>query len=130
MPLNSVIVSKYSLASILIVSALATAGNAGISNQPYKYGNGSPGSDGQAGKLSDVATGGAGGSNAGDGGDSGGVNLGRVNASKARDGETDVAAGHGPGGDNGYAIITNQGSAPAVTGNAILGRTVTSTNPT
>ena len=106
------------------------AGNAGISNEPYKYGNGSAGSDGEAGKLSDVATGGAGGSSAGDGGDSGGINLGRVNDSKASDGETDVAAGHGTGGDNGYAIITNQGSAPAVTGNAILGRTVTSTNPT
>ena len=37
----------------------------------------------------------------------------------------------GTGGDNGYAIITNQGSAPSVTGaGSITGRTLTSTNPT
>ena len=39
--------------------------------------------------------------------------------------------GHGTGGNNGYAIITNQGSAPSITGGGSLtGRTITSTNPT
>ena len=37
----------------------------------------------------------------------------------------------GTGGNNGYAIITNQGSAPSITGGgSFTGRTITSTNPT
>ena len=41
------------------------------------------------------------------------------------------AASPGTGGNNGYAIITNQGSAPSLSGGGTLtGRTITSTNPT
>ena len=37
----------------------------------------------------------------------------------------------GTGGNNGFAIITNQGSAPSITGGgSFTGRTLTSTNPT
>ena len=95
------------------------------------FGGGTNGDDGELGKLSNVATGGAGGNYGGDGGDSGGVNLGRVNDTKASDGEVDNSTGgHGTGGDNGYAIVTNQGSPPTLTGNSVAGRVVTSTNPT
>ena len=95
------------------------------------FGGGTNGDDGELGKLTNVATGGAGGNYGGDGGDSGGVNLGRVNDTKASDGEVDNSTGgHGTGGDNGYAIVTNQGSPPTLTGNSVAGRVVTSTNPT
>ena len=95
------------------------------------FGGGTNGDDGELGKLSNVATGGAGGNYGGDGGDSGGVDLGRVNDTKASDGEEDDdTGGHGIGGDNGYAIVTNQGSPPTLTGNSVQGRVVTSTNPT
>ena len=41
------------------------------------------------------------------------------------------SANGGIGGSNGYAIITNQGSAPSLSGGGSLtGRTITSTNPT
>ena len=97
----------------------------------HAFGGGTNGDDGELGKLSNVATGGAGGNYGGDGGDSGGVNLGRVNDTKASDGEVDNSTGgHGTGGDNGYAIVTNQGSPPTLTGNSVAGRVVTSTNPT
>ena len=106
------------------------AGAAGICPD-NAFGGGTNGDDGELGKLTNVATGGAGGNYGGDGGDSGGVNLGRVNDTKASDGEVDNSTGgHGTGGDNGYAIVTNQGSPPTLTGNSVAGRVVTSTNPT
>ena len=79
--------------------------------------------------MSGQATGGAGGNYGGDGGDSSPVNN---SATKGDDGEVDNnTGGHGTGGNNGYAIITNQGSAPSITGGgSITGRTITSTNPT
>ena len=105
------------------------AGNAGGVSTPLSQGGGSAGSAGQAGSLSGQATGGAGGSEAGAGGDSSPVNN---SATKADNGATaSGAASPGTGGNNGYAIITNQGSAPSLTGGGSLtGRTITSTNPT
>ena len=105
------------------------AGSAGGVSTPLSQGGGSAGSAGQAGSLSGQATGGAGGSEAGAGGDSSPVNN---SASKADDGATaSGAASPGTGGNNGYAIITNQGSAPSLSGGGTLtGRTITSTNPT
>ena len=105
------------------------AGDAGGVSTPLSIGGGSAGSAGQAGSLSGQATGGAGGSEAAAGGNSSPVNN---SATKADDGGTaSGAASPGTGGNNGYAIITNQGSAPSLTGGGTLtGRTVTSTNPT
>ena len=105
------------------------AGDAGGVSEPLEVGGGSAGSAGGAGSLSGQAIGGAGGSEAAKGGDSSPVNN---SATKAEDGETvSGAADPGTGGDNGYAIITNQGSAPSLTGGGSLtGRTITSTNPT
>ena len=104
------------------------AGNAGISPQ-NAFGGGTNGSDGGAGSLSGVAIGGVGGNYAADGGDSSAVNN---SATKGDDGEVDTSTGgHGTGGNNGYAIVTNQGSTPSLTGGgSFTGRTVTSTNPT
>ena len=105
------------------------AGDAGGVQTPLVQGGGSAGSAGQAGSLSGQATGGGGGTEAGDGGDSSPVNN---TATKAENGtQPSGAASGGTGGDNGYAIITNQGSAPSLTGGGSLtGRTITSTNPT
>ena len=105
------------------------AGNAGGVSTPLAQGGGTAGSAGGAGTLSGQATGGAGGTEAGDGGDSSPVNN---TATKANDGDTaSGAASPGTGGSNGFAIITNQGSAPSLTGGGSLtGRTITSTNPT
>ena len=105
------------------------AGNAGGVSTPLAVGGGSAGSSGQAGSLSGQATGGAGGSEAGAGGNSSPVNN---SATKADNGATaSGAASPGTGGNNGYAIITNQGSAPSLSGGGTLtGRTITSTNPT
>ena len=104
------------------------AGDAGGVQTPLAVGGGSAGSAGGAGSLSGQATGGAGGSEAGDGGNASAVNN---SATKADDGTSPSgAAGGGTGGNNGYAIITNQGSAPSVTGNSATGRIITSTNPT
>ena len=104
------------------------AGSAGGVSTPLSAGGGSAGSAGQAGSLSGQASGGAGGSEAAEGGDSSLVNN---SATKADDGGTaSGAASPGTGGNNGYAIITNQGSAPSVTGNSAIGRIATSTNPT
>ena len=105
------------------------AGSAGGVSTPLSQGGGSAGSAGQAGSLSGQASGGAGGSEAGAGGNSSPVNN---SATKADNGATaSGAASPGTGGNNGFAIITNQGSAPSVTGGgSITGRTVTSTNPT
>ena len=94
-------------------------------------GSGSKGNAGGEGTETTSGTGGAGGTDAGDGGDGGVVNN---TSTKAEDGGLINDAGEyqgGTGGDNGYAIITNQGSAPSVTGGGSLtGRTLTSTNPT
>ena len=105
------------------------AGSAGGVSTPLSQGGGSAGSAGQAGSLSGQATGGAGGSEAGAGGDSGAVNN---SSTKANDGEQPSGGAEGgTGGNNGYAIITNQGSAPSLSGGGTLtGRTITSTNPT
>ena len=104
------------------------AGAAGICPD-NAFGGGTNGDDGGAGTLSGQATGGAGGNYGGDGGDSSPVNN---SATKGDDGEVDNSTGgHGTGGSNGYAIITNQGSAPSITGGgSFTGRTITSTNPT
>ena len=105
------------------------AGSAGGVSTPLSQGGGSAGSAGQAGSLSGQATGGAGGSEAAAGGNSSPVNN---TATKGDDGGTaSGAASPGTGGSNGYAIITNQGSAPSVSGGgSVTGRTITSTNPT
>ena len=105
------------------------AGSAGGVSAPLAVGGGSAGSAGQAGSLSGQATGGAGGSEAGAGGNSSPVNN---SATKADNGATaSGAASPGTGGNNGYAIITNQGSAPSLSGGGtLIGRTITSTNPT
>ena len=104
------------------------AGAAGGVQTPLAVGGGTAGSAGAAGSLSGQATGGAGGSEAGDGGNSSPVNN---SATKADNGTSPSgAAAEGTGGNNGYAIITNQGSAPSVTGNSATGRIITSTNPT
>ena len=104
------------------------AGAAGICPD-NAFGGGTNGDDGGAGTLSGQASGGAGGNYGGDGGDSSPVNN---SATKGDDGEVDNSTGgHGTGGSNGYAIITNQGSTPSITGGgSITGRTITSTNPT
>ena len=109
------------------------AGAGGGVQTPLAVGGGSAGSGGAAGSLSNLVsgagTGGLGGSEAGNGGNASAVNN---SASKADDGASPSgAAAGGTGGNNGFAIITNQGSAPSVTGGgSITGRTVTSTNPT
>ena len=104
------------------------AGDGGVSPQ-NAFGGGTNGNNGQAGSLSGQASGGAGGNYAADGGDSSPVNN---SATKGDDGEVDNSTGgHGTGGSNGYAIVTNQGSAPSISGGgSIIGRTATSTNPT
>ena len=109
------------------------AGDAGGVQTPLAVGGGSAGSAGQTGSLSGQATGGAGGSEAGTGGNSSPVNN---TATKADNGGvysvdgSQQSANGGIGGSNGYAIITNQGSAPSLSGGGVTGRTITSTNPT
>ncbi len=108
-------------------------GLAGGVQSPLSVGGGSAGSGGANGNLSFVSPGGAGGSEAGNGGNSGGINQpGGANNVKANDGgQPSGAAAGGIGGSNGFAIITNQGSAPSLSGGGTLtGRTITSTNPT
>ena len=108
------------------------AGDAGGVQTPLNVGGGSAGSDGEAGKLSNVATGGAGGTEAGNGGDSGGINQsGGATFHQASDGGTPSgAASGGQGGSNGFALITNQSSLPSLTGNAVVGISTASLNPT
>ena len=110
------------------------AGAGGGVQTPLAVGGGSAGSGGAAGSLNGQSPGGAGGSEAGTGGNSSPVNN---TATKADNGGvysvdgTQQSANGGIGGNNGFAIITNQGSAPSVTGGgSITGRIVTSTNPT
>ena len=114
------------------------AGVGGGVQTPLSAGGGSAGSAGAAGSLSNLVsgagTGGAGGSEAGDGGNASAVNNSATKADNGGvhlDGNGDQqSANGGIGGNNGYAIITNQGSAPSVTGNSATGRIITSTNPT
>ena len=105
------------------------AGAGGGVQTPLAVGGGSAGSGGAAGSLSGQSPGGAGGSEAGNGGNSSPVNN---SASKADDGASPSgASAGGTGGNNGFAIITNQGSAPSLSGGgSVTGRTITSTNPT
>ena len=104
------------------------AGAGGVSPQ-NAFGGGTNGSDGAAGSLSGQSPGGLGGNYAANGGNSSPVNN---SATKGDDGEVDnTTGGHGLGGSNGFAIITNQGSSPSITGGgSITGRTITSVNPT
>ena len=108
------------------------AGDGGVVQTPLSAGGGTAGSDGEAGKLSNVATGGAGGTEAGNGGDSGGINQsGGATFHQASDGGTPSgAASGGQGGSNGFALITNQSSLPSLTGNAVVGISTASLNPT
>ena len=89
------------------------------------YGGGSNGSDG--GDGTDQASGarGAGGNDAGRGGDGQTVNN---SSTKGSDGVSSGGSG-GTGGNGGYAIMTSQGSLPTITGNAVIGRTITNSNP-
>ena len=110
---------------------LVTHGGAGYPNgnggdsPTGAYGGGSNGSDG--GDGTDQASGarGAGGNDAGRGGDGQTVNN---SSTKAQDGQSTGGTG-GTGGNGGYAIITSQGSLPTFTGNAVIGRTITNSNP-
>lgn len=86
--------------------------------------NGSAGSD--AVDSIDGGDGGAGGTNAGAGGKGGGQNVsGQDSAEFAPSG----ANNGGTGGRNGFAIISTGGSAPTITGNAVVGRILTSATP-
>ena len=89
------------------------------------FGGGSNGSDGANGSNEASGGGGAGGASAGAGGAGGAVN----NSSTA--GSNGAAGGPagGTGGNNGYAIVTLENSLPSISGNAVIGRTITSTSP-
>ena len=90
--------------------------------------NGSAGDD--AVDSIDGGDGGAGGTNAGAGGNGGGQNIsGQDSAANAPSGGTTKYSG-GTGGQNGYAIISTGNSAPTITGNAVVGRILTSATPT
>ena len=115
----------------------ASSGGGGGGGAGYPNGNGgSPGTGQQndgttgsaGGDATDTVSGsrGAGGLEAGFGGDGGSGPS--ASASKAEDGQNAGGSG-GTGGNNGYAIITSQGSLPTITGNAVIGRTITSSNP-
>ena len=114
----------------------ASTGGGGGAGAGYPNGvGGNPGSgqqnDGTTGSAggngTDQASGarGAGGSEAGYGGKGGVVNN---SSTKGEDGQTTGGPG-GTAGNNGYAIMTAHGSLPTITGNAVIGRTITSSNP-
>ena len=109
------------------------AGNAGLCPDDA-YGKGTDGTDGAAGTLSGYASGGTGGNYGGDGGSSGFPNNTDTKADNGDDAVNSkgkVYGEGGTGGDNGYAIITNQSSAPSISGGGTLkGRTLLSTTPT
>ena len=90
------------------------------------YGSGSNGSDGGNGSNESSGSGGGGGNSAGNGGAGGVVN----NSSNGGSYGTGISHLCGDGGSNGYAIMTSQGSLPSISGNAVVGRTVTNTTPT
>ena len=106
------------------------AGNAGKCPDDA-FGKGTNGDDGAAGTLSGYASGGTGGNYGGDGGSSGFPNNTDTKADNGDDASGKKSGDGGTGGDNGYAIITNQSSAPSISGGGtVKGRTLTSTNPT
>ena len=105
------------------------AGNAGLCPDDA-FGKGTNGADGAAGTLSGYASGGTGGNYGGDGGSSSPVNNTKTKAFDGDDAAGKNSGDGGTGGNNGYAIITNQSSAPSISGNSVTGRTLTSTNPT
>ena len=106
------------------------AGNAGLCTDDA-YGKGTDGTDGGAGTLSGKASGGTGGNYGGDGGSSSPVNNFSTKADDGDDAGGKKSGDGGTGGGNGYAIITNQSSAPSISGGGtVKGRTLTSTAPT
>ena len=106
------------------------AGNAGKCPDDA-FGKGTNGDDGAAGTLSGYASGGTGGNYGGDGGSSGFPNNTDTKADDGDDAGGKKSGDGGTGGGNGYAIITNQSSAPSISGGGTLkGRTLLSTAPT
>ena len=92
-------------------------------------GNNFNGGAGGTGQLTTAGTSGAGGSESGAGATGGGPNIDATAANAPNGGGSDGGSG-GAGGANGFAIITSSGSAPTISGNAVVGRTQTSTTPT
>ena len=90
------------------------------------YGGGSNGSDGGDGADRTSGSKGNGGNQAAQGGD------GQVVNNSSTSGSNGVASGGsgGSGASGGFAIYSNQGSLPTMTGNGVVGRTATSVNPT
>ena len=97
----------------------------GDGNDSNVQNEGTAGSDGGDGTDRESGAIGLGGRDAGDGGAGQVVNN---SSTKGADGVSTGGSG-GTGGDGGYAIITSQGSLPTITGNAVIGRTATSTTP-
>ena len=87
--------------------------------------NGTTGSAGGDGTDNTSGARGAGGIDAGYGGKGGVVNN---SSTKGEDGQSTGGSG-GTAGNNGYAIMTAHGSLPTITGNAVIGRTITNSNP-
>jgi len=88
--------------------------------------NASAGNNGQ--EVNSVA-GGAGVEGSGNGGTSGGADN-TPTSEKAPSGNDSNGASGNLGGLNGFAIISTGGSAPTITGNAVVGRILTSQTPT
>ena len=106
------------------------AGNAGKCPDDA-FGKGTNGDDGAAGSLSGKASGGTGGNYGGDGGSSSPVNNFSTKADDGDDAGGKKSGDGGTGGGNGYAIITNQSSAPSISGGgSVTGIVTTSLNPT
>ena len=97
-------------------------GEKGTSEQ----GSTSNGSDGNPGQEQNGGAGGGGGTNSGTGGTGGGGNSNDANAPNGGNSSKFVG---GTGGRNGYAIISTGGSSPTITGNAVVGRILTSATP-
>ena len=102
------------------------AGGAGSAGTGANWSGGSAGS---AGQEQNSVDGGNGGQNAGAGGRSGGSDN-TPNSSNAPNGGNSGGASGGTGGQNGYAIITTSGSGPTISGNSVVGRTLTNSTPT
>ena len=92
-------------------------------------GNNFNGGAGGTGQLTTAGTSGAGGSESGAGATGGGPNIDATAANAPNGGGSGGGSG-GQGGANGFAIITSSGSGPTISGNAVVGRTQTSTTPT
>ena len=106
------------------------AGNAGLCPDDA-FGKGTNGDDGAAGTLSGKASGGTGGNYGGDGGSSSPVNNFSIKADDGDDAGGKKSGDGGTGGGNGFAIITNQSSAPSISGGgSVTGIVTTSLNPT